>query len=407
MKRIIFIIIITPLFTLSQNKKPEKLKIYLECWCDKNYLQKEMTYVDFYREPQSANLHIITKGESSSSGGRVITFRFIGRETFQGIDNNLTLDIPPNTSQDSKRKLYLETLNKGIYAYLIKTKDSDKASITYSKELQLEKEEEKDKWNSWVFRSSINGSINGEEGYTSKYYNGRISANRITEESKFLSNFSFSTSISEFNYDDFSLVTENKSQYSNITYVKSKGENFSIGARANYMKSTSYNYDGHYKLSPCIEYNIFPYSESSEHIFTILYGLSANYNDYTDTTVYLKTTESYGSQLLELQYNNRQTWGSLSFSINSNHILDFENINKYNINIYTNIDWNITKGLSLDLWSSMNFDRAQIHLPLNGATYEEIILRQKELESNYNYYVSMGISYTFGSMKNNVVNPRF
>ena len=55
----------------------------------------------------------------------------------------------------------------------------------------------------------------------------------------------------------------------------------------------------------------------------------------------------------------------------------------------------------------MNFDRAQIHLPLNGATYEEIILRQKELESNFNYSCSLGISYTFGSMKNNVVNPRF
>ena len=70
-------------------------------------------------------------------------------------------------------------------------------------------------------------------------------------------------------------------------------------------------------------------------------------------------------------------------------------------------DWNITKGLSLNYSAYINFDRAQIHLPLNGATYEEIILRQKELESNYFYYMYFGISYTFGSMKNNVVNPRF
>ena len=48
-----------------------------------------------------------------------------------------------------------------------------------------------------------------------------------------------------------------------------------------------------------------------------------------------------------------------------------------------------------------------IHFPLNGATYEEIILRQKELESNYFYYMSFGLSYTFGSMKNNVVTPIF
>jgi hypothetical protein len=80
---------------------------------------------------------------------------------------------------------------------------------------------------------------------------------------------------------------------------------------------------------------------------------------------------------------------------------------KYNIWISNNIEWNIAKGLSLDYWGYINFDRSQIHLPLDGATYEEIILRQKELESNYFYYMNFGISYTFGSMKNNVVNPRF
>ena len=85
----------------------------------------------------------------------------------------------------------------------------------------------------------------------------------------------------------------------------------------------------------------------------------------------------------------------------------FNDLKKYNVGISSNIDWNITKGLSLNYWAYINFDRAQIHLPLNEATYEEIILRQKELESNYFYFLNFGLSYTFGSMKNNVVNPRF
>ena len=80
---------------------------------------------------------------------------------------------------------------------------------------------------------------------------------------------------------------------------------------------------------------------------------------------------------------------------------------KYNIGISSNIDWNIAKGLALNFGGSVNLDRAQIHLPLNGATYEEIILRQKDLESDYSYYLNFGLSYTFGSMKNNFVNPRF
>ena len=80
---------------------------------------------------------------------------------------------------------------------------------------------------------------------------------------------------------------------------------------------------------------------------------------------------------------------------------------KYNVGLWGSVDVNIAKGLSLNMYYSLDFDRAQIELPGGGATYEETILRQRELESGYYFYTSFGISYTFGSMKNNVVNPRF
>jgi len=407
MRTLFFFILFMPFISLAQNI--DKVKVFLDCsWkCDADYFQRKMPYIDFYKDPKTANLHVIVNGERSSSGGEVVTFRFIGVNEFENVDNTLTVDILPNTSDDSERQQYLEVLNKGVYAYIIRTKVNDVVSLSYSETEAEEKEIGKDKWNNWAFRTSISGSINGEEGYSYSRYSGRFTANRITAESKFTSSFSISSNISSFEYDDFSLVTETKSRYANMTYVKSKGDNFSIGAKANYMQSTSKNYDGNYKFSPCIEYNIFPYSESSEHRMSFLYGISANHNDYTDTTVYLKTSENFASHFLDLSYHNSQTWGSFSFSINGNQILDKDDLKKYNVGIYSNVDWNITKGLSLNYFAYINFDRAQIHLPLNGATYEDIILRQKELESNYFYYMSFGLSYTFGSMKNNVVNPRF
>ena len=37
----------------------------------------------------------------------------------------------------------------------------------------------------------------------------------------------------------------------------------------------------------------------------------------------------------------------------------------------------------------------------------EVLLRQRELATGYRFFVSGGISYRFGSIFNNVVNPRF
>ncbi|HET7604058.1 MAG TPA: hypothetical protein VFK36_13630, partial [Gemmatimonadales bacterium] len=51
--------------------------------------------------------------------------------------------------------------------------------------------------------------------------------------------------------------------------------------------------------------------------------------------------------------------------------------------------------------------RDQLYLPAAGLTPEEILLQQQELATDYRYFISAGFSYSFGSIFNNVVNPRF
>jgi hypothetical protein len=38
---------------------------------------------------------------------------------------------------------------------------------------------------------------------------------------------------------------------------------------------------------------------------------------------------------------------------------------------------------------------------------EELLLGQREMYSDFNYNVGIGLSYRFGSIFNNAVNPRF
>ena len=88
-------------------QKIDKLKVYLDCsWrCDADFLKREMSYIDFFIDAKSANLHIIVKAERGSAGGKIVDFRFIGVDEFEGVNNTLSLDVPANTSEASERWL--------------------------------------------------------------------------------------------------------------------------------------------------------------------------------------------------------------------------------------------------------------------------------------------------------------
>jgi hypothetical protein len=72
-----------------------------------------------------------------------------------------------------------------------------------------------------------------------------------------------------------------------------------------------------------------------------------------------------------------------------------------------NFTFRILKGLSLTVDAEYERIRDQLNLPREDATLEEILLRRQELATDYKYQISIGFSYTFGSIYSNVVNPRF
>jgi hypothetical protein len=63
--------------------------------------------------------------------------------------------------------------------------------------------------------------------------------------------------------------------------------------------------------------------------------------------------------------------------------------------------------LSLSLNADITAVHDQVYLPRGRATTEEILARQRQLATGYEYSYSFGISYTFGSIHNGIVNPRF
>jgi len=263
-----------------------------------------------------------------------------------------------------------------------------------------------DPWNFWAFRTSLQGSTSGEESTKSFSVFGSLSAYRTTEAWKieFDANARYSQSHYEFpEGDSYDSYTRNSSGTGLI--VKSLTRHWSAGGRASVSSSTYLNQALKVRLAPAIEYNVFPYVESTRRQFTFNYSVGANHLDYRETTIYGKDTETLVDHTLLVSLDMRQPWGTTSTSFQASQYLN--DTSKHRLVVYGDVDIRLFKGFSLSGWGSVSRVRDQVYLPKGEASNEEVLVRQRQLATSYEYYVSVGFSYRFGSMFNNVVNSRF
>jgi hypothetical protein len=75
--------------------------------------------------------------------------------------------------------------------------------------------------------------------------------------------------------------------------------------------------------------------------------------------------------------------------------------------MYGNADVRLFKGMSFYVYAGYSKIRDQISLRKGTATPEEILLRLSQQATGFSYNYSFGLSYSFGSIFQSVVNPRF
>ncbi len=103
--------------------------------------------------------------------------------------------------------------------------------------------------------------------------------------------------------------------------------------------------------------------------------------------------------------NQVQPWGSLSLSLTGSQYLHDTSLYQVGMNGIAQI--RLFRGFSVQVFGFYTWVRDQLFLPAGAASTEEILLRQRQLETSFNYSTRIGFSYQFGSIFNNVVNPRF
>ena len=191
----------------------------------------------------------------------------------------------------------------------------------------------------------------------------------------------------------------------NSMVVKSISDHFSVGIRAGAFISTYSNLDRSVWINPTMEYNIFPYQESTRREFRFRYTVGYKVNDYHDITIYDQTDESLLQEALDIDFELHEHWGSAELNIEGSHY--FHDLKKNRLDLRGELSLKILKGFSYNIHGGYSLIHDQLSLPKGEASQEEILLQEQELETQYSYWGSMGISYTFGSIYNNIVNSRF
>lgn len=390
---------------------PETVRVFIDCrgGCDSTFIRKELDFVDHVRDKDVADVHILITTQRAGGGGDMYTIAFMGLRHFAGIDDTATFLTQQSDTDDAIRRGLVRVLKLGLVRYLAATPVRDSLDVTFRPPEARPQgaQTTDDPWNFWVFRLRGNTSASGEESETTVRFNSSVTASRVTEAWKCSASYNGNYRRSRYSFED-----EGEEDYLAISrdanasgmIVKSLGPHWGAGGRLSLATSTYNNQKLTLGAFPAIEYNFFPYDESTRRQLTFTYSLGLRRFNYHELTIYGKTAETAFSHAFATNWDMREPWGTLDLRFDATQFIP--DGYKYRLAADGQADIRLFKGFSLSLWGYASRIRNQIYLPAEGATDEEVLLRLRQLATGYNYGFSVGFSYTFGSVFNNVVNSR-
>ena len=401
---LIFILITVCLTTKGQDQsdtlRKEALRVFMY---SNDYIKKEIPFVNYVRDLKEAQVYIVSTSQPTGSGGTEFTFCLTGQNEFRGMSDTVSYTSSPDDTFERKREKEVATLKMALMRYLLKTPLARYISIGFN--MPIREEVTGDKWKSWVFSTSLNGYLNGQKTYNSSTVFGSFSAKKITRQWKLDFAIDYSNTTDNFDIGEEHIRSVNIAKSFNTMIIKSLGEHWSFGLLSEVGQSTYSNHDVKLSVMPGFEFNVFPYSQSTRKMFSFLYCAGYYYNDYTALTIYDRMEEELWGHTFETMYTMVEKWGYGYLGIEwKNYFHDWK---MNNLSLAGSIDFRVAKGLSFNIGGGASIIHDQINLVKGGAPPEQILLKKKELETQYSYNSQVGLTYTFGSIYNNVVNPRF
>jgi len=386
------------------------LRGFLDCepWMgDFDHLRREVSFVNYVRDRNDAQLHVLVTSQETAAGGEAYEMYFMGLEERGGQQDTLYFVSQESDSEEEERAGLTQTFALGLVRYVAPTSAGPLLDIRYEapEEAQQQATSETDPWNLWVFSVRGGAEFDGESRQSSQSFDGSFSASRTTEDLKIdISSFArFSEDEFELNSGEVLVSTSRNINHEGLI-VWSLGPHWSAGVRASALTSTRVNQDLTIRAAPALQYSVFPYAESTRRQITFLYSLGLASFDYEEVTLFDQTKESHAEHRMEMRAEFQQPWGDINSGLEASMFLHDPSLHR--IDLFGRVEYRIMRGLNIDLRGSVARVKDQIYVSRENVPDEDILLERRQLGTDFEYELELGFSFTFGSVFNNVVNPR-
>jgi hypothetical protein len=417
-----FFIFGAPAIALGQEEtpvqnSPQLLNVFLDCHllvsCDTDHFRREITFVNWVRNREDAHLHLILTYATAASGTEY-QFDLIGIRDFEGQDDHLTWTSSAVNTRDEIINGITRTMALGFVHYAqqlglaeqLRVEFDAPDNVQQARQAQNVQDPEDDPWDFWVFRLNGRVDLSGQDKRKTHNLNGTVTANRVTDDLKLQFNVTGRSSHTENQLSNGTWIdSDSKSWSATGVAVKSITDHWSMGAQFGGGSSSSANRRAGYRAAPALEWNLFPYSESTRRQLIFMYQVGAAWIDWWEETLYEKTEEWVYDHRLRGDLNFRQPWGSGGTAVQIGSLLD--DFSKWELSVQGTVNVRVFRGLSLTLGGDYNIIRNQIGIRRRNLTDEEILTARRQLATESSYRLNVGFTYDFGSVFNNIVNTRF
>jgi hypothetical protein len=395
--------------------------------CDLDFVKNNVGFVEFVVDSTAADVEVVAFGDEKTD--QPWRLAFLGRGRFAGQDRVLLLSTVSLATTIQIRRELVRVLKLGLVEYAVETAAGPHLDITVrdlwaspspvivnieGPELDVSvrglpapaASTREDPWNYWVFQINADSDGSGEQSSLDTTYNVSASANRTTAGSKVRIGVSRSLNRSSFTVsDDLTIKARLSDWRADTLIVKSLGSHFSVGVLSSVAGSTFSNEKFVARVLPGIEYDIFPYGESTRRSLTIQYTAGQAYYEYEAETVFGKLKEKIAQQAINVSLGLRQPWGQAGGTVVFTQ--QIRQPDRTRTTLLANLSVRLTRNVSVNGSGTYSRIRDQFTLEKGEATEEEVLLRQRQLATGHRYSVSAGVSFSFGSLSNATVNPRF